>query len=302
MAVRFSYHWDPYSPQFFAVVSSAASVNESDAPESMHSAWTANLKSFLQLPGAEVDAAMRRLSMSELLALLAGLTDSPQVVLDLMYRERGRVLLEIVSICGCHAARPLLESIAADFLSIATDQNGCHAVQSLLEVVDFASPLWQLLSRHFPVLLMHPYGNFVVKHAISLSNHVINTAFVSQLTSQARLLKAACVNKHGSHVVEQLFKFAPFPSCHELCRAIFGDWRLLQVLTQNSIGNYVVQSALHMLTADHPDHLGLRKWVTCEIEPFLSTSSHRVNLMRCIAALSAPELASIKRRSVPRVS
>jgi len=146
------------------------------------------------------------------------------------------------------SAEPMCDAIAAVLAShgayLATTQQGCIA---LMRVIDNATPaqrnhIHQKLFPSMTTLAMDPFGNYVIQHMVEKGDTaLVSDAVVTQFLPHCVGL---CCNKFASNVMEKvLYSITPSARKTLLEDLLFANGAL-NVLMQDSYGNFVVQSTI----------------------------------------------------------
>ncbi|RAL38886.1 hypothetical protein DM860_015247 [Cuscuta australis] len=138
--------------------------------------------------------------------------------------------------------KQILNVVANNCLSIATDKSGCCVLQHCVENADVQSRerLVAEIIVNSLVLSEHPYGNYVVQNIVGLKNPQCTGEIVNQLAGS---FVGLSMDKYGSNVVEKCLKESEERQANRIIQEIIYSPHFLMVL-QDPFGNYVVQSAL----------------------------------------------------------
>jgi hypothetical protein len=96
----------------------------------------------------------------------------------------------------------IIDYVAKNFMSIATNRYGCCVVKKCIERVELAgSPLEPIVLENICQLSKDQYGNYVLQHCMELLEEESRVKYAHHVLEHTRAL---LFHKHGSNVIEKV--------------------------------------------------------------------------------------------------
>eukprot|EP00760_Papus_ankaliazontas_P016904 PhM_4_TR1692/c1_g1_i1/m.19021 len=133
---------------------------------------------------------------------------------------------------------------------MSCNRHACCVLQSSLEYATETQRhvLAKEVLEGFPGLVCDPFGNYIIQYIMDLNVPSFNVECIRHTQGNVAALS---MNKFGSNVVERCLRVATPDIFAALFREIFlGEPATLSRLLTDSYGNYVVQTALALATAE----------------------------------------------------
>jgi len=203
-----------------------------------------------------VRARVLRLPGSSCTSLIHFFDKYPQMITDLCVQDRGIIVAHLVERLGGEGCGGILMHVERNFISLSLNQSGCIAVPRILSGLPEGRDLqkfFDLMMRNVDVLVTHPFGNYIVKHFVSLKNEIYNRRFLTEFVLQR--IDVLGVNKFGSHVLEELLRSCTHADLYPLASRVFSDALLLKSLCFDRFGNYCVQTMFQVLSKSESSFL-----------------------------------------------
>ncbi|KAG5479517.1 hypothetical protein LSCM1_04783 [Leishmania martiniquensis] len=147
----------------------------------------------------------------------------------------------------------IYKAVATDCVSIAKNKQGCCVLQRCLE---YASPRQKaaLIDEVLACCLQivqDPFGNYVLQYVLEANDSKINDTIALAFLPH---LVPLSMNKFSSNVMEKVLRGASKPVqvmyVEEMCNP-----EIISHLIQDDFGNYVLQTALTIITPAHAEQL-----------------------------------------------
>lgn len=297
----FRYTWNPYSPKarsfFVGTGSSSAASNVSAEDRSVMSASDASesdedddvlyalgvIASLRQEPtDASLQQTVARMPGKTHLLLLGALEVNESLLMELMTKERGNIVAQLVAVIGGANCANLVAFVVSRTEELCVDQSGCIAYSRIFEAAtpDQQRAMSRAVVAHLPLLCTHQYGNYVVQCILKSGDAPMFSAILAHLTSDGALLTVAA-NKFGSHVAESFVKTASSADVAVLCRYFLRDEALIRAVAADRFGNYFVQHVLRRMQM-LPACADLTQWCMTNIPAIVADSQFALNIGRAL--------------------
>ncbi|MCL7050112.1 hypothetical protein MKW94_001889 [Papaver nudicaule] len=226
--------------------------NEGETPRLLR--LTSSVDAFKALVYIVANEVTSRLGSRAMQNLIKLLKDRPLLVeyvlgvlkpnlLSVMLNQNGsQAVQKILQLCKYSQNKPLehiYEIAVAYCLELATTEQGVFSLKAVIECIDnpLKSHLLSIICNNALFLSGHPYGNFVVQHA--LERHPYTAEPISKLI-RGDIFKLS-MDKYGSRVVERCICSN---ATDVVVSGLLSDSKQLVELAQDQFGNYVIQKAL----------------------------------------------------------
>lgn len=227
-----------------------------------------------------VRARVLKLPTSLCLSMVCNLEHNEELMMELCLKERGNIVAHLVEKLGGEQSFPLVKFALDNFLLLAQNQSGCICLPRILSSVKPSQRdvFFETTCEHFGELFNHPYGNYVIKHFISTCESSYLKAMCDWLLAASNLITCA-KNKHGSHLIEDIFKHSGTDTLRPLIHKMFGEESVLRECVHDKFANYVVQSAFRFLENNN-ENPAIPAWCTQQLLPVIRTSPYQQNIMK----------------------
>jgi len=172
------------------------------------------------------------------------------IIVSLSVQVNGRKLLQtIITRLPVQDVLPLYDAVAAQLMTIATDQCGCITLQRMCDGATEPTLRQRLHTELMDAaadLITDQYGNYALQHAVKES--LVCSRVVAQVVAP-RIIDLA-TDKYASNVIERCLQNGA-EDVRELLISLVARPEVLDVLMQDSYGNYVVQSCIEQAPAHY---------------------------------------------------
>ncbi|EIE19195.1 ARM repeat-containing protein [Coccomyxa subellipsoidea C-169] len=147
-------------------------------------------------------------------------------------------------------------ALSAGFVPLARHPYGCRVVQRILEkctLEDYKHRLVATVTENALDLARDTYGNYVIQHSLAFGSPEEKVEIIQRL--QAHIVELS-THKFASNVVEKCLEFGTRDQRRRLVSTMLGEGsgldsagadQLLQTMTKDQYGNYVVQKTLESI-------------------------------------------------------
>lgn len=134
-------------------------------------------------------------------------------------------------------------------LTLGAHCYSCRVLQRIFERCEEsqARPLLDELCQNALTLVQSPFGNYGVQYVLELNDATSTQAIIRQFLGKVSVLS---VQKYSSNVIEKCIRVAEPALRRQLISELLEDLVQLEKLLQDRFGNYVVQTALDSAEAD----------------------------------------------------
>ncbi|CAO1613387.1 unnamed protein product [Parajaminaea phylloscopi] len=139
-------------------------------------------------------------------------------------------------------------------LTLGAHCYSCRVLQRIFERCGDAQarPLLEELCQNALTLVQSPFGNYGVQYVLELNDTSSTEAIIRQFLGKVCVLS---VQKYSSNVIEKCIRVARPPLRQQIVSELLADPAQLEKLLQDRFGNYVVQTALDSAAADQRNAL-----------------------------------------------
>jgi len=274
--------------EFLAEVAEGADATDPDGLRAIE-----NLRRELTDRGIRTKLLRMPVNLCE--SVLAVLERQNDLLMELLQKERGGIIAPLVEKLGAEACFTIIRYVLDHFTELATCQGGCIALPRIMAHLKPSQlqVFFQTAREQVKVLWTHPYGNFVIKHF--LTEPTMCAELVGNELRDGDNLRLWSMNKHGSQLVDELFRHADGDTLKKLVEFMFAEDSLIVALSFDRFGNYNVQSAFKALNRSIGD-VDLRQRCVQRAAPLVRDSPYAQNIMKHAVDAATPPPA----RSGPR--
>lgn len=196
---------------------------------------------------------------------------------ELCMSDRGIIVAHLVERLGDDGSQPIQAYAKQHFMDLSMNQSGCIALPRILSGLKgpAVEPFLEMTVQYLSVLVDHPFGNYIVKHFVSLKDTSILHRFLSCYLVEHFLQTAT--NKFGSHVLEDVLRHAAVEDVTTAAQVVFADQRLLKTLSHDRFANYCVQTMFQTLSRGDPQ---VHSWCVSQLLSVVRGSPFEQNIMK----------------------
>merc|ERR1719387_2059323 len=212
-------------------------------------------------------------------------------VTELVLSPNGNhVLQKCIEVMPWHTVQFILEELAAfpgSWLALSQHCFGCRVAERLLEHCpeEHTAPIVAEVIANVQTLCRHPYGNYVVQHALEYSSSELRVQIITAMAEDPDIGNLA-QHRMASHVIERVLDLSDAEGRQVLVGAILAEHTALIRMACSRCGSFLTQRLLE-LPLDGSQGMEVFRQLSEGIEQ-LRASKHGKPLARRVEELSSP--------------
>ena len=270
-----------YGSGTFGTLDSLADTGEFKTDHSVEP-WVATVIEDLRREPTDraVRARVLRLPQAAAISLVIALDNQPELLMDLCNKERGNIVCHLIEKLGPDQTFCLIKFALDNFKALSLNQSGCIALPRILQFVKPSQRevFFEAVMEIFDELIVHPFGNYVVKHFLTTKEPSHQAGIVKALIADNEKLESVATNKFGSHVMDDIFKNCADETAVPLLKTIFGNQSLLKLMVHHEYANYCIQSAFRYVNTVCDAQV--QSWCVSQVIPVVASSKYQQNIMK----------------------